>query len=377
MSSGRDNAALRQAWLPLFEKYDVDIVMQGHDHSYGRGNLLSNETGLPAGATKDKSNKGPVYLVSVAGPKYYVPDPPESNNWITNGANLRVVGRDTQLFQLVDVTSGKLHVETWDVAGNLFDAFSITKDAAGAKLVTTETEARESGPGSTRGDIGRPALPEPIVPGAPVTEEPEEPIGPGDPATVTPTLTVDRSARQVYGTRTPVRVTARVGAVGGLTPSGTVVVRDGSTVVASGLALDATGTATVALPRTLSAGQHSLTATFEPATAGAFRGGSSAPIVVTVTRASAKVRLTGLPKKVRPGKRPKLTVTVKVAGVATPPARLVVRDGKKVVATVTLRGGKATVRLPKLTRGTHRLTASYAGTADVAGSKAVRVVKVR
>lgn len=373
VSSGRDNAALRQAWLPLFEKYDVDIVMQGHDHSYGRGNLLSNETGLPAGATAAKSNKGPVYLVSVAGPKYYVPDPPESNNWITNGANLRVVGRDTQLFQIVDVTSGELHIESWDVAGNLFDAFTITKDAAGAKLVTTESEARASGPGSTRGDIGRPTLPDPVVPGDEATEEPEEPT---EPTLVTPTVSVDRSARQVYGTSTPVRVTARVGAVGGLMPSGTVVLRDGTTVLARDVSVKS-GVATATLPRTLDAGRHLLTATFVPTATDEHRGGTSTAVAVTVTQARSVVRLAGLPKKARPGKRPKAVVTVTVPGVPTPSARLVLRDGKRVVASVVLRGGKATIRLPKLTRGTHRLTASYAGSANVAVATAVRVVKVR
>ena len=69
------------AWLPLFEKYDVDLVVQGHDHAYGRGNLNANEQGLPEGADAATSHTGPVYLVSVAGPKMYVPDPENANNW--------------------------------------------------------------------------------------------------------------------------------------------------------------------------------------------------------------------------------------------------------------------------------------------------------
>jgi hypothetical protein len=375
VSSGRDNAALRQAWLPLFEKYDVDIVMQGHDHAYGRGNLLANEEGLPAGASKDKSHTGPVYMVSVAGPKYYVPDPPETNNWITNGANLRVVGRDTQLYQVVDVKAGEMHVETWDVAGNLVDAFTIAK-SGGQKLVTTETTARPSGPGSTRGDIGRPDLPDPVVPGAEHTEEPEEPGQPGEPALMTPTVTVDRAARQVYGTATPVRVTARLAPVDGAVPAGTLVVRAGRSVVATGVPVAASGTASVALPRTLAAGRHSLTATFVPR-GSAVRGGTSAPVVVDVTKARSTTRVTA-PKRVREGKRARLAVRVAVPGVAAPNARLVVRDGKRVVARVALKAGRATVRLPRLAKGRHRITVSYAGTANVAGStSAVRVVRVR
>ncbi|MEI5671761.1 MULTISPECIES: fibronectin type III domain-containing protein [unclassified Nocardioides] len=378
VTSGRDNAALRQAWLPLFEKYDVDIVMQGHDHAYGRGNLLANEAGLPAGATKDKSHTGPVYLVSVAGPKYYVPDPADSNNWVTNGAHLRVVGRDTQLYQLVDVKAGEMHVETWDVAGNLVDAFTIAK-SAGKKLVTTETTARASGPGSTRGDIGRPSLPEPAVPGAvptdEPTEEPEEPTTP-TPTLVTPTVSVDRAARQVYGTSTPVRVTARVAPVAGVVPAGSVVVRDGRTVVATGVGVNASGVATAVLPRTLSAGRHALTVTFVPRGT-TVRGGTSAPVLVNVTKARSTTRVTA-PARVRPGQRGRLTVRVSVPGVAAPNAALVVRNGKRVVARVVLKAGKATVRLPRLAPGKHRITVAYVGTGNVAGStSAARVVRVR
>ena len=39
MSSSTDNgsdAGIRQAWLPLFAKYQVDLVLNGHDHDYER-----------------------------------------------------------------------------------------------------------------------------------------------------------------------------------------------------------------------------------------------------------------------------------------------------------------------------------------------------
>ncbi|TLF25506.1 metallophosphoesterase family protein, partial [Microbacterium sp. 5K110] len=162
VTSGRDNAVLRDAWLPLFEKYDVDLVVQGHDHAYGRGNLRANEQNLPAGADPAKSHTGPAYLVSVAGPKMYVPDPAEANNWTANGANLRVTGRDVQLFQTVDVTAdGRMHVEARTVDGALFDAFTITKDAGGAKLVTDDSTAWVGGPGSTRDGVDGPSVPTP------------------------------------------------------------------------------------------------------------------------------------------------------------------------------------------------------------------------
>lgn len=159
VTSGRNNASLREAWLPLFEKYDVDLVLQGHDHAYGRGNLSVNEENLPEGADAATSHTGPAYLVSVAGPKMYVPDPADSNNWTANDANLRVVGRDVQLFQTVDVTEdGRMHVEARTVDGAVFDAFTITKDGKGEKLVSDDV-MWAGGPGSTREGVAAPTLP--------------------------------------------------------------------------------------------------------------------------------------------------------------------------------------------------------------------------
>ena len=38
---GRDNKRLREVWQPLFDKHAVDLVLQGHDHSYGRSNMIT------------------------------------------------------------------------------------------------------------------------------------------------------------------------------------------------------------------------------------------------------------------------------------------------------------------------------------------------
>ncbi|PJJ61451.1 fibronectin type III domain-containing protein [Compostimonas suwonensis] len=170
VTSGRDNKTIRDAWLPIFEKHNVDLVLSGHDHAYGRGNLFANEQNLPAGASAETSQTGPVYMVTVAGPKMYVPDDPATNNWVTNGAHMRSMNRDTQMFQTVDVTGDEIHVESRKVTGELFDAFTITKSDDGTKLVTDDTVGRASGPGSTRSTINAPERPTPVIPGA--TDEP-------------------------------------------------------------------------------------------------------------------------------------------------------------------------------------------------------------
>lgn len=69
-STGRDNEALRSLWKPIFEKHQVDLALQGHDHSYSRGAVYEK----PIAMERDKDQKtvlGPVYVVSVSGGKMY------------------------------------------------------------------------------------------------------------------------------------------------------------------------------------------------------------------------------------------------------------------------------------------------------------------
>ncbi|MDQ1204387.1 metallophosphoesterase family protein [Microbacterium sp. SORGH_AS_0862] len=160
-SGDRDNALIRDAWLPILEKHDVDLVLQGHDHTYARGNLVSNEQNLPAGADPATDNAGPVYLVTVAGPKDYGLSPDGNNNWTQNGAHRRIAATNQQMYQTVDVTSdGRMHVEARTVDGALFDAFTIDKEPDGAKLVTTDG-AWPGGPGSSRDGVKAPVGPSP------------------------------------------------------------------------------------------------------------------------------------------------------------------------------------------------------------------------
>lgn len=127
----RDNAALRNAWLPIIEKHDVDLVLQGHDHSYGRGNLTTGVSGAE-GTT--------VYVVSVSGPKMYGQD---SSNWSDNGATQKKAIKDTQLYQLIDVTSGILRYEARKANGESYDLFEIHKDADGRKTIVEITHDEE------------------------------------------------------------------------------------------------------------------------------------------------------------------------------------------------------------------------------------------
>lgn len=106
--ASRDNASLRKHFQPLIEKYGVDLVLSGHDHSYGRG------------MASDSSNPlhQPVYVVSVSGPKMYeVGD----KNW------MKRKGSKVQLFQKITIAPGELNFEAYTANGDLFDHFQLRK----------------------------------------------------------------------------------------------------------------------------------------------------------------------------------------------------------------------------------------------------------
>lgn len=116
-AQGRDNPELEEHLQPLYEKYGVDLVLQGHDHTYGRGyNLAFGEN------QKDPKDKGPIYVVSVSGPKMYNLN---FSDWLSR------VASNTQLYQLIHLDGSKLRYEAYTTTGKLYDAFELHKKKDG------------------------------------------------------------------------------------------------------------------------------------------------------------------------------------------------------------------------------------------------------
>jgi hypothetical protein len=120
----RDNAALRNAWKPIFDKYRVDLVLQGHDHTYGRTSLDTptvpppTVANVPVGVSHRDDFHGTVYVVSVSGPKMYNIDPKPF---------MVRVAEDTQLYQIIHIDGMKLTYEARTAIGEVYDAFSLEK----------------------------------------------------------------------------------------------------------------------------------------------------------------------------------------------------------------------------------------------------------
>ena len=126
----RDNAGLRAIWKPVLDKHRVDLVLQGHDHTYGRTGLDTpmGHVNLATGVNASDVFSGTVYVVSVSGPKMYNL---QRHPFMTRHAE------DTQLYQIIHVDGDKLHFEAFTATGELYDAFTLTKQS-GAKNQLTE-----------------------------------------------------------------------------------------------------------------------------------------------------------------------------------------------------------------------------------------------
>ena len=120
----RDNAKLRSLWKPILDKYRVDLVLQGHDHTYGRTGLETPVAepltvgNVPTGVNKVDTFTGTIYVVSVSGPKMYNLSP---------APFMTRVAEDTQLYQIIHIDGNSLRYESRTAIGDLYDGFVLNK----------------------------------------------------------------------------------------------------------------------------------------------------------------------------------------------------------------------------------------------------------
>jgi len=109
----RNNQRMRDTFKPIFDKYKVDLVLQGHDHTYARGMM-----NVPM-QTKNAVS-GTMYVISVSGSKM-TDSNIEKSKWIDRSAVY------SQLFHIVEVDGDRLSFETFTATGDLYDAFDLIK----------------------------------------------------------------------------------------------------------------------------------------------------------------------------------------------------------------------------------------------------------
>ena len=129
-AKGRDFKFAREYWKPLLDKYNVDLVLNGHDHTYARGHVpIRTKDG-------DSSELGTVYITSVSGPKQYGLDRKQILSYKSQGYRSDKTAEQTQFFQVISIEDNTLSYVAYTVTGDEYDRATITKDfATGKKLL--------------------------------------------------------------------------------------------------------------------------------------------------------------------------------------------------------------------------------------------------
>lgn len=127
MSSAKDrfNKGVIENWKSVLDKYKVDLVLQGHDHNYGRGSKVDSGLG------QWNEDSGTVYVVSVSGRKMYdLGDEP----WMEKKAE------NQQFFQIITIDDSELTYKAYTSDNELFDGFKLNKTEGQNNQLTEITE---------------------------------------------------------------------------------------------------------------------------------------------------------------------------------------------------------------------------------------------
>lgn len=106
----RDNKELRELIKPLIDNYNVDLVLQGHDHTYARG-----KNKIPMEGNKISNT---TYVVTVSGPKL---SEVLNADWMDKSFSY------IQLFHGIEITDNQLTFSAYKASGELVDMFIIEK----------------------------------------------------------------------------------------------------------------------------------------------------------------------------------------------------------------------------------------------------------
>ncbi len=110
----RKDSKRQNLLVPIFDKHSVDLVLQGHDHTYCRTYKIMN------GIRVKENEKGTVYVVSVSGPKFYRLNTPHQKL-------MAKMETGRQLFQVIHIDHNRLHYEAVDASGEVYDSFLLEK----------------------------------------------------------------------------------------------------------------------------------------------------------------------------------------------------------------------------------------------------------
>lgn len=142
-SSGRDrdNPEKRDALLPILIKHRVDLVLQGHDHTYARGFVGAQVQTPGRRAAVDNGGVTTMFVNSVSGPKQYEFNENGWDEYEPTGVTLERMGENSQFYQIIRIDGDELNYSAYTTDGALYDQVRLSKSAEGLKSITSNEQA--------------------------------------------------------------------------------------------------------------------------------------------------------------------------------------------------------------------------------------------
>lgn len=134
-AKGRNFQFARDHWKPLFDKYGVDLVLNGHDHTYARGHVPVRTTDQ-----SNTENLSTIYVTSVSGPKQYELDEEQMKEYARDGYERDKAAEQIQFYQVITIENETLTYVAYTVLGEEYDRAVITKNFETGKKTLEEGE---------------------------------------------------------------------------------------------------------------------------------------------------------------------------------------------------------------------------------------------
>ena len=132
-AGSRDSAGRRDLLLPILQKHSVDLVLQGHDHTYARGAIGQSPERLALGRD---AQVDVMFVNSVSGAKMYELKPDGWESYADYGVTLQKAAENTQFYQIITVDGARLTYEAYTADDQLYDYFEMVKGSTGSKSLS-------------------------------------------------------------------------------------------------------------------------------------------------------------------------------------------------------------------------------------------------
>jgi len=104
---------IQKAWIPIFDKYHVDMVMNGHIHYYMRSKPMKG------GQVVSSYNNGTAYIISIG--------IPTNNHKISDELYAATHNTEGHLYQYVTIKGKELEFKSINFENKIIDSFNIKK----------------------------------------------------------------------------------------------------------------------------------------------------------------------------------------------------------------------------------------------------------